>query len=92
MENIVIFVLGLFLGAVVCSLAKVSGNNELINEKMQLEEENKELRYDNEELRRAESRATAYARLIKEIEDIVFGKGTIVDKHDAIVKILKGEK
>ena len=92
MENVAIFIIGLIFGAIICSLTRISGNNELINEKMQLEEENKELRYDNEELRRAESRATAYARLIKEIEDIVFGKGTIVDKHDAIVKILKGEE
>lgn len=90
MANVAIFIIGLIFGAIICSLTKTSGSNDLINENIQLKDENKELRQDNDELRYAESRAVDYARKLKQIEDIMFGQGTIVDKYDEVVKILKG--
>ena len=81
---------GGFLVFVAMCFASVSSKNGLMEENKQLKDENKELRYDNEELRYAEERATEFARILKKIEDVVFGKGTIVDKFDAIVKTFKG--
>lgn len=92
MEYIAIFIIGAILGAILMSLSGVSSQNELLDENKCLYDENKELRSENEYLRKAETRAMNYARKIKQIENIAFGKGTIVDKHDAIVKLLKGEK
>lgn len=88
------FIMGMLAGGfvtlVAMCFASVSSKNSIMEENKQLEDENKELRYDNEELRYAESRAVDYARRLRQIEDIIFGQGTIVDKHDAIVKLLKG--
>lgn len=90
------FIFGLIVGGsigiVLISLLSVNKINELERENKCLYVENKDLRYDNDELHNAEYRAMQYAKTIKTIEDIYFGQGTIVDKHDAIGKVFKGEE
>lgn len=66
-------------------------NYNLIKKQKELIEENSELK----EIRiNAEIRATQYARKIKQIEDIVLqkGQGSIVDRFDAIKKLVTDRK
>ena len=92
MGYIALFLIGTFVGIITYSLANMSATNDLIDENMHLKNENKQLKFDNDYLRNAENRAVDYARKIKKIEDIIFNKGTIVSKYDAVEKFLKGEK
>lgn len=94
MEFILGILIGILIGIIIIACISVSvidGYSEqsfqLIKEQLDLTQENEELKKDKNN---AESRATQYARKLKQIEDIVLqkGRGTIVDRIDKIKEVI----
>lgn len=96
------FILGTFLGVIIgmtiIMLLSTETINDYIDQNYELINKLEELIKENQELKEirinAESRATQYARKIKQIEDIVLqkGQGTIVDRFDKIKEVITSDQ
>lgn len=90
MNFLATFLAGSITGGLLMTIFNRKEMKDLTEENKCLYNENKDLRYDNDELHNAEYREMLYARIIKKIEDIIFkdGYGSIVDRIDKIKEVI----